>query len=701
MGNEVYIESILDNEMGMLRSVLHGRGQQFFALFNNTIEYYWEQDAEQRFTQVVVAPRAGGAEGGNMFIGRRFWDLESAIDLNFSMWTEYKRRFQHRQEMQGLVFCKKPLGKPQRYFAINAKPYFDVDGEFLGYCGIVVDISSQRYRDDYFTTIEHAAIGIAQVSADGKFLFVNKKMCEILGYARDELVGMAADTLSVSADKGLVQRMRATQLAEGKNESLQVEKRYTRKDGKVIWVRLTVTNITADIGGEDFDISVVEDITERVIAEESFKYLATHDELTALPNRMMFTNLLRLSLDLAKRNKRQIAVMLIDLDRFKYIIDSLGHAAGDYVLQEMGQRYKSCVRASDVVARLGGDEFAILLQEISGVESVTMVAKKILEITRAPIQLLQHECCITASIGVSVYPLDGEDDISLLRKADKALYEVKGDGKNNFQFCAKEIEGSSTHQIQMETLLNRAIENNEFELYYQPKVHVASGTILSAEALLRWNSPILGQVPPGRFIPLVEELELIIPIGRWVIEQACGQLHSWREKGLSVKSVAVNLSPRQFTDPALIGFIQSTLRSFELPGAALELEITEGVVMQKPEKALEILHAIKALGVKVAIDDFGTGYSSLGQLKRLPVDTLKIDRSFIQDIETVTQDQAITRAIITMGKSLGLTIVAEGVETAGQAAFLSAHGCDEIQGYFYARPAPVKDFELVISRFGR
>ncbi|MES2606851.1 MAG: EAL domain-containing protein, partial [Pseudomonadota bacterium] len=528
---------------------------------------------------------------------------------------------------------------------------------------------------DYTSTLEHVAIGIAHISNNGRFSYVNRKLCEILGYSRDELIGMVVDSLSHDDDKGMVSKRRRAQRDSGDNsEIVRVEKRYRRKNGDVIWVRLTVTDMSAHTGG-DYDISVVEDITARVKAEEDFKYFATHDELTALPNRMLFTHLLRHSLDVGRRYSRQVAVLLIDLDRFKHIIDSLGHAAGDYVLQEMGQRFKETVRSSDLVARLGGDEFVILLQEVTSEEQVAIVARKILEKAMEPIKLIEHECRITASIGISLYPQDGDTDMDIMRHADQALYLAKGDGRNNYQFCPPEADGAGTGKIQMETLLHHALDNNELSLNYQAKVEVPTGRVVGAEALLRWHSPVLGHVSPAQFVPLAEELELIFPIGRWVIAEACAQMKRWRDAKRSIQTISVNLSPRQFADPDLISFISKTLHDLALPGHVLELEITEGVVMHKPEKALLILRAIKELGVKIAIDDFGTGYSSLGQLKRFPVDTLKIDRSFIKEIEHDKDDKALTRAIITMGKMLGLSVVAEGVETAGQAAFLAEHGC--------------------------
>ena len=695
MGNEVFIESLLRGQVRTFPALEPCATRRLLGHLQGVVEYHFEQDEHGRFTEVIFPLGADSWYLAAGFVGKTFAEIDPDAARNSHCWQRYQDGWGLRQSLQGLGFCWHAPGGSPRHYLINAAPAYGVDGLFKGYSGVVIDVSEDRRKDSYVETVEHAAVGIAHIDQQGIFIFVNRKLCEILGYEREELLGQLADNLSHPDDRGKVMRQCRDGLDFDGKTAIRVEKRYRRKNGDYIWVRLNITQVADERAGHH--ISVLEDITERVRTEENFKYLATHDELTALPNRMLFSHLLRHSVEEARKNSAQIAVLMIDLDRFKNIVDSLGHAAGDYVLQEMGQRILALVGSSNVVARFSGDEFIVMLKGIDHREQAAAVAAALLERIAAPVRLIHHECRLTASIGITLYPHDGDDEMSLLRRADQAMYLAKAEGKNNFQFCPLEEEGGSLSKIRMEALLHTALTNEELTLHYQAKVDVRSGQVIGAEALLRWHNPELGQVSPATFVPVVEELELIFPIGRWVIETACAQISAWRKAGFAIKSLAVNLSPRQFADPALTEFIAQTLARFALPGDALELEITEGVVMQRPERALQILRSIKALGVHIAIDDFGTGYSSLGQLKRLPVDTLKVDRAFIQELEQDEGDQACTRAIITMAKALGLSVVAEGVETAGQASFLREQGCDLIQGYFYSRPCAAAEFETLLA----
>jgi diguanylate cyclase (GGDEF)-like protein len=440
---------------------------------------------------------------------------------------------------------------------------------------------------------------------------------------------------------------------------------------------------------------VSREITEKKRAEERIQYLATHDALTGLPNRDMFGQVLNIAIASAQRYERKLAVLFIDLDRFKIVNDTLGHEAGDALLNEMAVRLKECVRASDLVARLGGDEFGVLLQETGDALQVATVARKILSALMKPINLSDQECRVTASIGVCMYPGDGADEQALMKNAESAMYLAKEEGKNNFQFYSAKITTHSLERFTLEAGLRRALENDEFILHYQPKVDFKTSAISGVEALIRWRSP-LGIISPALFIPLAEETGLIVPIGRWVLRQACAQNMIWQRQGLPPTCMAVNLSARQFNDGELLKDIREALAESGMPPERLELEITEGMVMKDTERAIKLLTAIKAMGVRLAIDDFGTGYSSLAQLKRFPIDTLKVDRSFIRDIPNDSEDNAIAEAIIAMGQTLGLTVVAEGVETAEQAEFLRSRACDEMQGYYFSKPIePEKFVELL------
>ncbi len=438
------------------------------------------------------------------------------------------------------------------------------------------------------------------------------------------------------------------------------------------------------------------EITEQKVAEEHIHHMARHDGLTGLPNRLLFSSLLNAALKTAARYKRSFAVMFIDLDRFKFINDTLGHEAGDTLLKEITGRFKEALRASDVIARLGGDEFVVLVQEVPDRDHAATVARKLLSTAIRPVMLLGQECRVTASVGISLYPGDGEDEQTLMKNADSAMYHAKEEGKNNFQFYSSEISTQTLERLTLESNLRRAMERREFTLAYQAKVDLKSGRITGVEALLRWHNAELGAVSPAKFIPVAEETGLIVHIGRWVMKTACEQNVAWQRQGLPPISMAVNLSVRQFSDEHLVDDVAAILQETGMAPQLLELEITEGMIVHNVERAIKLLTAIKQLGVRLAIDDFGTGYSSLGQLKNFPIDTLKVDRSFIRDLATDSEDKAITSAIIAMGKTLSLTVVAEGVETVEQQAFLREQACDEMQGYYFSKPIAADDFAALL-----
>jgi len=680
--------------------------------------------------------------------------------------------------------------------------------------------SEKRHAD----TIELAAIGISHVDDAGRYVHVNRALCELLGYTRDELLSLTVKQISHPDDKNVADSLRA-KLRAGDIDSFQIEKRYLHKNGSTVWVQITISvqrdaegralndvSITQDItarkqaelavqrseqrfrnlvelssdwyweidadlrftafGGRDMgdkyeqllrgrlvweipgadrDVGwadlrarlerrepfrdfeyaystnnghrrfisvsgepllddagrfvgyrgVSRDITPRKQAEERIQYLATHDSLTGLPNRVMFAELLNHVLALSHRNQRKFAVLFIDLDRFKFINDSLGHEAGDALLREVAKRLKESLRASDIVARLGGDEFVMLLQDLHNSEQAGVIARKLLSAVIKPIELNGQECRVTASIGISVFPDDAVDESALMMHADLAMYHAKEEGKNNFQFYDGRLETLSLERLTLETRLRRAIERNELSLHYQAKLDLASNEIAGVEALLRWNSAELGAVSPAKFIPVAEETGLILAIGKWVLRTACAQSMQWQRAGLPPVRVSVNLSPRQLNDPELVAAVRNVLADTGLKPDLLELEVTESSVMHNVERALEVLCALKDMGVQLAIDDFGTGYSSLAQLKRFPIDTLKVDRSFIRELPADSEDKAIAEAIIAMGKTLSLTVVAEGVETREQQEFLRERACDQMQGFFFSKPVAAADFaELLRTHRG-
>jgi diguanylate cyclase (GGDEF)-like protein/PAS domain S-box-containing protein len=443
------------------------------------------------------------------------------------------------------------------------------------------------------------------------------------------------------------------------------------------------------------------DITERKASEDRIRYLAQHDDLTGLPNRTSFHQAVSHALEQARRHDRSLAVLFIDLDRFKNINDTLGHDAGDAVLRDVAQRLKGCLRGADLVARQGGDEFVVLMEDYHATSDVTGVARKILDSFAQPFLLRGQEFVLSASIGIGTFPFDGRDMQALLKAADIAMYRAKEAGKNNFQFYSPQMNVHSFERLALEASLRRALQRDELCLHYQPKLALGSRRVVGVEALVRWQHPDLGLVPPLEFIPIAEETGLIAEIGAWVLQEACRQARAWTDAGHAGLTIAVNLSARQFARASLLEDVVFALEHARLPPELLELEITESTVMQSPEHASSILSALDRLGVSIAIDDFGTGYSSLAYLKRFPVSTLKIDRSFVKDIPDDPDDAAITRAVIALARSLRLRVVAEGVESHTQLEYLAAHGCDQVQGFFIGRPMPPAEFDAFVAEFGR
>ena len=442
-----------------------------------------------------------------------------------------------------------------------------------------------------------------------------------------------------------------------------------------------VANVSFSL--ESFDIA-----EEKMRAEERIKYLASFDTLTGLPNRVTFNASLKSAIQAAKAKNEKLAILFVDLDRFKVINDSLGHAAGDALLIEIADRLSSISQVNNRIARLGGDEFVITLEGISDRDHASLVAQSVLGCFRHPFYLSGQECRVTSSIGIALYPEDGNDGEALIRNADLAMYRAKEAGKNCIQFFDQAMDVRSIEHLALESCLSHALERQELSLHYQPKRNVFTQKITGVEALLRWNHPTRGPISPAEFIPLAEETGLIVPIGIWVLRKACSQSVAWQREGLPPIPVAVNLSPRQFADENLLKDIDDALADSGLASEHLQIEITESMVMHNVVKASATLTEIRKRGITIAIDDFGTGYSSMSLMKKFPIDTIKIDRSFVRDIPHDEEDKAITKAIIGMGKALGLKLVAEGVETAAQERFLMAHGCDEIQGYLLSKPVP-------------
>jgi diguanylate cyclase (GGDEF)-like protein/PAS domain S-box-containing protein len=437
---------------------------------------------------------------------------------------------------------------------------------------------------------------------------------------------------------------------------------------------------------------------ERDRAEERVRHMAQHDALTGLPNRLLLRDRVNQSISQAARNRRQVAVMFIDLDQFKDINDSLGHQVGDQLLRSVARRLQRCLRQGDTVARLGGDEFVVSLNELNDTNEAMMVAGKILQTLRRTFVVDRHELHVTGSVGISLYPTNGEDAESLMRAADAAMYHAKEKGRDNYQFFVPRLNEAARRRLTIANRLRQAVQRNEFSLHYQPQIDLQNGTIFSAEALLRWNQTDLGMITPTEFVKVAEETGVIVPLGDWVLRQACEQLKRWRDAGHANLHVTVNLSPHQLRRAGFAEFVAEVLQETGLPAEALEIEITEGILMMYSSENVTALGRLARMGVRLAIDDFGTGYSSLSYLQRFPISVLKIDQSFVSGIGQDPNDTAIVGTIIAMARSLNMKVVAEGVETEEQAAFLRNNGCYAAQGFYYSKAIPAEKFVALLGR---
>jgi diguanylate cyclase (GGDEF)-like protein len=437
---------------------------------------------------------------------------------------------------------------------------------------------------------------------------------------------------------------------------------------------------------------------ERAAQEERVRHQAYHDPLTGLPNRASFTEHLDEALRRAKRTGWPLGLLFLDLDLFKRVNDSLGHDAGDRLLRIAAERIRRSVREADMLFRMGGDEFTVLLEDVRGPEEAALVASRALEAMAEPLSVGHHEIAVTASIGIALYPRDDTVGERLVKSADTAMYRAKELGRNRYAFFAREMNERVESQMTMEAALRRALKNDEFVLHFQPRVSAATGRATGAEALLRWRHPQWGLVEPARFVPLLEETGLIVPVGAWVLAEACRQARAWQAAGLAALRVSVNLSSRQFRSDALLEAVGEALRTSGLAPALLEIELTESLLVENVEHAMGVMGKLKAAGAAISIDDFGTGYSSLGYLKRFPIDSLKIDKSFVRDIATSPKDAAIVKAISALARSLGIGLIAEGVEEPWQAEFLRLRHCTEMQGYLFSRPLPAESLSEALTR---
>ncbi|MFW2374306.1 MAG: EAL and GGDEF domain-containing protein [Gammaproteobacteria bacterium] len=574
----------------------------------------------------------------------------------------------------------------------------DVFGIPDGFIISVVDISQQRTQALQLKmlsgAVEQSGTMVMITNRPGDIEYVNPKVCKVTGYSTEDIIGQKARML-LSEDSAEAQRAQMLATID-KGEDWHGEAHIRKKNGDLFWALTTVSAIHDETGQISHYISVGEDVSELKEAHLKMEQLAYVDSLTGLANRLLFRDRLEQVLKSVQRNTTQAALLFLDLDQFKRINDSLGHDVGDALLMKVAEMLRQCVRHQDTVARMGGDEFVILLTDVDGMAGASAVARKILKIMENPNRLLRHEIIVTPSIGITMAPADSLNADILLKNADLAMYRAKSMGRNNYQFFTEEMNAQVLDNLMIENELRQAIDNNELVLDFQPQMSLQASQLTGVEALVRWIHPEKGLMDPIEFIPVAEQAGLMIPLGEWILRNACRQWREVEREGMPPVKLAVNLSARQFRDQYLLEMIQDIMAETDFKPIQLQLEITETTLMDNLEHAVSILEQIKSLGISVSIDDFGTGYSSLNYLKRLPIDELKVDRSFIRDIPEDTDDMAITSAVIAMAHELKIKVVAEGVETREQWDFLKQNKCDYGQGYLLGKPARPRE---LLKRF--
>jgi diguanylate cyclase (GGDEF)-like protein/PAS domain S-box-containing protein len=574
----------------------------------------------------------------------------------------------------------------------------DADGTLRGFSEISRDLSESKESEaKYRGLLEAAPDAMVVVNPSGKIVLLNVQAEKRFGYRRDELIGQQIKNI---IPKGFAERLIADALRSAKDAMEQqigtgIELTGRRKDGSEFPLEMMLSPLENSEG--ILVTAAIRDITTRKMAEALIIHSSEHDFLTGLPNRTLLNDRVNQAILLALRHRRRFALLFLDLDGFKHINDSLGHPSGDKLLQSVGKRLVDCVRGSDTVSRQGGDEFVVLLSEEENSEDASVIAGRMLRAVAEAHIIDQHDLHVTCSVGISLYPDDGLNAETLIKNADTAMYQAKENGRQTFRFFKSAMNVRAVERQSIEESLRRALERQEFVMHYQPKIDLRTGEISGAEALLRWTHPTRGPVPPSKFIPVAEDCGLILPIGTWVLGQACQQAKTWVDAGLPLRTMAVNISATQLRSENFLEGVFAILRETRLDPRLLELELTESVLMKHAESTASILTVLRDRGVQVAVDDFGTGYSSLSYLRKFPIDALKIDQSFVRQITTVPDETIIVGAVIGLGRSLKLRVVAEGVETKEQLSFLQAHQCDEAQGYYFSRPVPSHQFAKLLK----
>ena len=583
-----------------------------------------------------------------------------------------------------------PTSGESRWMSGTYAPHRDAAGGILGVVAVLRDVTGRRQAEtallsvapEFRCLVEQSLVGVYLIQ-DGRYRYVNPKLGAIFGYTQQELLELDSIFELVAEEDRPTVRGALQRWIEGERQPIRHSFGAVRKGGDRIEVEVYGT--ATEFEGRPAAIGTLVDVTHRKRSEAQLTEQAYNDPLTKLPNLVRFMERLQLELAQAKRHKRKLAVVYLDLDSFKFVNDSWGHATGDRLLQSLALRLKRRLRQCDTVARISGDEFVILMPEVRQTDDMSGIAQKLLSIVRDPFKLEERTIQISASVGIATYPEDGEDGDTLLRNADAAVNRAKDLGRNTFQLCTPELTAKAVERLALQNGLQLALDQNEFVLHYQPLVSLVSGRIVGFEALVRWQHPQKGLIMPGAFIPVAEETGLILSLGEWVLSEACRQLKAWQRTGLDLR-IAVNFSARQFQERHLVHTVARALSDAGLEPRHLEVEITESIAMEGAEVVVANLNLLRSMGVGIAIDDFGTGYSSMSYLKRYPVTSLKIDRSFVTDLPDNSADAGIVRAIVEMAHGSRLSVTAEGVETKDQFLRLQQCGCDEMQGYWVSRP---------------
>lgn len=660
-----------------------------------------QQMLDQIHDSVIAMDLSGYITGWNKGAEQQFgYTAEEAIGKNILFLyadededTLFHEAFLEHGGREMVVKRRKKSGEIF-WASLNLSLSHDTRGNPTAILGYLVDITERLKAEAELrlqaAIFEYSNESIIVTDVSKRILSVNRSFTKITGYEAHETIGQLTSIFESGLhDQFFYDEMNASIADNG----LWIGELWSRrKNGENFPVWMSTSAVRNQDGVITHYFSVFTDLTERKNAEQQIYRLAYHDALTGLPNRSRLHTLLRQTLLEAQRHKTHGAILFIDLNRFKQINDSLGHAHGDILLKEVAKRLTASLRSVDIVSRIGGDEFVAALINITKHEDAAIVAQKILDNLSTPLIVEGHELQISASIGISVYPDDGDDAETLIKHADIAMYRAKqGEADDGYVFFSPDMNQRALERLKLENSLRRALERNELVLHYQPQQSLQSGKIVGAEVLLRWNHPGTGMISPGDFIPLAEETGLIVPIGQWILETVCARNKEWQRAGLPIVKLAVNISAKQFR-PTLPRLVAEILARHELDARFLELEITESMIMQNVEGVIAMMDDFQQLGTSLSLDDFGTGYSSLSYLKRFPIDKLKIDQSFVRGVAKDADDEAITKAIISLSRNLGLRVIAEGVETEEQLAFLRSAGCEEIQGYYYSRPLPEEDF---------